>query len=288
GAIYLDPEHLWLTPEEKSVIDTAPDYRQSFGDSLQFVMLARYVRNNQPVRPPEADERTLEDIKFRMSSLLYHELAHANDFFSPDRIAAIEPALSIHVAARVGDLPSEYLAAQYPLQSTMMKQLARVSFKGWDATETQKAYTADDVGAEFPTDYANDYYGYSSQQEDLAMLLEEVMMLYSWGVDRDVAVTNRPPSGSYCDEYRVSWGQRNRVVDQSVRNRAIFVLEQVLPSVVDRVTARLDAEAPPTPMTAGLDWCTNRDLDGEAAARALSGSSSQQKVPAAERWRPYL
>lgn len=288
GAIYLDPRHLWLTRDERLVIDTAPDFRSTFGQSLQFVMLARYVRNNEPVNPPEQGDRTIEDIKYRMASLLFHELGHAGDFFSPDRIAGIEPALSIHVAARVGDIPSEYLAARYPLRSTMLKQLARVSFYGWEANDTQKAYTSEDVGAEFPTDYANDYYGYATQQEDLAMLLEEVMMLYSFGVDRDVAVTNLPPDGSYCDRYIVAWGQRNRVIEPAVKTRALFVLSRVLPEVADQVAQSLDAEAPPTPMQTGVDWCTNRELDGEAAARSLGGDPRQQEVPAIERLRPYL
>ena len=33
GAIHLDPDNLWLTPDERDTINQAPDYRASFGEA---------------------------------------------------------------------------------------------------------------------------------------------------------------------------------------------------------------------------------------------------------------
>ena len=38
GAIYLDAENFWLTPQERDTINEAPDFRAAFGNDLQFVM----------------------------------------------------------------------------------------------------------------------------------------------------------------------------------------------------------------------------------------------------------
>ena len=46
GAIYLDPNYLWLTQAERDTINEAPDYRSGFGAELQFEMLWRYVKDN--------------------------------------------------------------------------------------------------------------------------------------------------------------------------------------------------------------------------------------------------
>jgi hypothetical protein len=46
GAIYLDPDFLWLTPEERATIDLTPDARGAFGASLQFRSIWRYVVDN--------------------------------------------------------------------------------------------------------------------------------------------------------------------------------------------------------------------------------------------------
>ena len=85
GAIYLDPDDLWLTPSQRDTINEAPDYRSNFGDDLNFVMPWRYVKDNQyaslGVPITVRADRTLAQINPDLAFLLYHEPAHANDFF---------------------------------------------------------------------------------------------------------------------------------------------------------------------------------------------------------------
>ena len=75
-----------------------------------------------------------------------------------------------------------------------MRSLAQVSFSANDVQPTaeEAALTSEDIAIEFPADTANDYYNYSTQFEDLAMAFEEAMMFFSYGISRDVAVTNFP------------------------------------------------------------------------------------------------
>lgn len=286
GAIYLDPAGLWLTPEEQATVDTAPDFRAGFGSELQFTMLWRYVRNNEyATRTPSTGTRTVEDIRYRMAALLLHELGHANDFFSPARRAAFDRNLTVLSAALTGTIASSTLANTLPLQSSLMSSLARVSFRGASATAAQQTLTPGEIAGEFPFDAASDYYNYSTTREDYAMLFEEAMMLYLFGIDRDVGVTNRPPSGAPCGDYVVEWGVRNRVTNAEVRRRAVHVVEAVLPEAAVAVEQHLLGEMAPTPMIVGDDWCTNRLLDPPADLQppgtAIAGQGAARRARAA-------
>ena len=279
GAIYLDPAGLWLTPDEQATVDTAPDFRAGFGNALAFRMPWRYVRDNEYVtRTPSSGERTVEDIRYRMAALLLHELAHANDFFSPARVAAANPNLSVLDVAVGGTIPSRQLAVDSPLQSLTMLNLARVSFHGATATVAQQGFLPGDVAGEFPADYASDYYGYSTTREDYAMLFEEALMLYLFDIDRDVGITNNPSSGAPCADYVVEWGVRNRVTDPLVRERAVRVIGDALPEAQGPVGQFLMGEEPPTPMVNGVDWCTNRHLD-EVEPAVQPGATPRRATP---------
>jgi hypothetical protein len=93
-------------------------------------------------------------------------------------------------------------------------------YHGKSASFTQTQLTALEVGEAFELDIANDDYAYASRYEDVAMLFEEAMMKYLFSIDRDIAYTNRPATGSNCDAYRVAWGVRGRLGDSDVKARA--------------------------------------------------------------------
>ena len=273
GAIYLDPDGLWLAQEEQATVDTAPDFRADFGAELSFVMPWRYVRNNEYVTlTPTSGIRTVEDIRYRMAALLLHELAHANDFLSPARVVAADPSRTVLDIAIGGVIPSSQLSNVSPLRSQMMLGLGQVSFQGETASELQKSLVPQDIASEFSTDAASDYYNYSTTREDFAMLFEEAMMLYLFGIDRDVGVTNKPESGAPCADYIVEWGVRNRVLDQQVRDRAVRAIGDALPEAQAAVEQHLMGEDPPTSMVAGQDWCSNRYLDPVEASTPRRGN----------------
>ncbi|MEZ9197671.1 PKD domain-containing protein [Shewanella sp. 10N.286.54.B9] len=261
GAIYLDPNDLWLLAEERDTINEAPDYRSGFGNELQFLMPWRYVKNNQYtsyVTPRSTRiNRTPAEMQPDLASLLYHELAHANDFFPRSIHLALQgPTLLDDYETRNSQqlLVSDQLTAKYPLNSAEMASLANVSFRGESATAQQKSYMPSDISSFFSTDTASDYYAFSTRREDAAMLFEEAMMSHRLGIQRDVGVTDKPDAVS-ADTITVDWGQRGRVGDDSLQNRAAFVISEIFPEL--DATTLVKNLPQPIPMAQGATWSEN-------------------------------
>jgi len=260
GAIYLDANNFWLTPDERDTINEAPDYRAAFGNDLRFVMPWRYVKNNnyasRSVPSNQRITRTGADGLYRLASLLYHELAHANDFFPSTEWFDHTNNTRVLDAAQSTNFESDSLASVFPLQSTTMRNLAQVSFAGNTANNTQKSYLPADISNFFTPDTATDYYNYSSLREDYAMLFEELMMYTRYNIQRDVAVTNQPTGDVvFANDYIVNWGQRGRIGEQNIKPRANFVLERVLPNLNN--TNIINNLPQPTAMVSGNDWIEN-------------------------------
>lgn len=259
GAIYLDPNNLWLTPEERDTINEAPDYRANFGNELQFVMPWRYVKDNDYVSfnypTNERSTRVLADLKYDLADLLYHELAHANDYLPSTEWQRYTDSSRFLDAALNETEISERLEALYPLQSVIMKDLASVRFLGEDASLLQKNYSPDDVAGFYSPDISNGFYNYTNEKEDLGILFESLMMSIRYGVQRDTAVTTKCEDDDTC--YIVSWGQRGRVAEPGISERAQFVAENILPEFDINLISSLPA---PIAMQPGADWWENLEI----------------------------
>lgn len=258
GAIYLDPNDLWLTPIQRDTINEAPDYRSNFGNQLNFMMPWRYVKNNQyaslSVPTTVRTYRTLAQINPDLASLLYHELAHANDFFPRSVHNSLTgPRLLDDYRRRNASksLISDEVSKSYPLMSTEMSGLANISFLGGVANNLQKAYQPSDVSTFFSTDIASDFYAYSTTREDTAMLFEEAMMSYRYQILRDIAVTNKPAVLT-ADTLLIDWGQRGRIADDSLENRAALVIDEILPEL--NGISLIESLPEPVAMTQGQNW----------------------------------
>ncbi|KGJ87380.1 hypothetical protein [Colwellia psychrerythraea] len=260
GAIYLDAENLWLTPQERDTINEAPDFRADFGKDLQFVMPWRYVKDNdyasQSYDKADRVTRSSADGLYRLTSLMYHELAHANDFFPSNEWYIHSNNQRILDAALSSDFESDQLAITLPLASQEMRNLAQVSFAGEAANQIQKNYQPSDIELYFRPDRATDFYAYSSLREDYAMLFEELMMQYRFGVIRDVAITNQPTGNNIsASDYIVTWGQRGRIGDDKLTDRVLFSAIRVLPEF-DSQTA-IATVPMPIEMVSGNSWLGN-------------------------------
>ena len=279
GAIYLDANYLWLTPEQRDVVTEVPDYRLAFDDALNFTSLGRQVRNNDYARQGyPVDERVTRpegDLIVGLGRLLYHELAHAGDYFAPAS-RNLNTSLSIYgnVVSRADArlLPSDDLAKAYPLLSSQMKGLGQVMFLGVAPTAEQKAYSAAQVGNFFASDVASDEYAYSvngdaNSREDLAMLFEEFMMSYRHGIQYDVAYSNVYKEGMTSDQLIVAWGQRGRVGSASIKPRVKLVLSKVAPWID---LAAVDALPAPIQMPVGRSWDANLVLSSSGNATRLA------------------
>jgi hypothetical protein len=266
GAIYLDANNLWQTPEQRDVVTEVPDYRLAFDDELNYSSFGRLVKNNDYARrsfPATARvSRSTEELVLEVGKLMYHELGHASDFF-PTTDRTLDPTQSIYanvlgrITARA--LASDALATQYPLQSAEMKALGQVLFQGAPANAAQKAYTAADVGRFFGSDRASDDYAYSIYQdnnsrEDLAMLFEEFMMAYRHKVLYDIAFTNLYTEGMSAGQVLVGWGERGRIAEPAIKPRIKLVLARIAPWIS---TAAVDTLPAPVMMTVGASWDAN-------------------------------
>ncbi|MFB9242471.1 hypothetical protein IV454_15825 [Massilia antarctica] len=286
GAIYLDANNLWLTAEQRDVVTEVPDYRSAFDDNLNFIPLGRSVKNNAYARRSYPSKtrvtRTTDELLFDLGRLMYHELAHANDFL-PSVERAMDPQRSIweNIGDRVGkrSLPSDALAAQFPLQSSEMLGMGQVLYQGKTATDVQKAYTAADIGRFFASDRASDDYAYSifeddNSREDLAMLFEEFMMSYRHDVRYDVGYANQT-TGS---DLIVGWGERGRIAEPAIKPRIKLVLQRIAPWIDVTAVDRLPA---PLMMKAGETWDANLVLNppgGFAKQSALRIESAEQRA----------
>jgi hypothetical protein len=266
GAIYLDANNLWLTPEQRDVVTEVPDYRLAYADGLNYSSFGRLVKNNDYARrsfpSTQRLSRDSDELVLELGRLLYHELSHASDFF-PTTQRTLNPAQSIYdnVVGRISarTLASDALATQYPLQSLEMKGLGQVLFQGATATAAQKAYTATDVGRFFGADRASDDYAYSiyqdsSSREDLAMLFEEFMMSYRHGVQYDLAFTNVFLGGMTSAQAIVGWGERGRIAEAAIKPRIKLVIARIAPWIDPAVVDSLPA---PILMKVGASWDAN-------------------------------
>lgn len=260
GAIYLDAENFWLTPQERDTINEAPDFRADFGNDLQFSMPWRYVKDNayasQSYSKSTRVTRTPADALYRLTSLMYHELAHANDFFPSNEWYVHSDSQRVLDAAVSTTFESDELAVTLPLKSQEMRDLAQVSFAGESANQIQKNYLPTDIEVFFSPDRASDFYAYSSLREDYAMLFEELMMQNRFGVIRDVAITNQPSGdNTSATDYIVTWGQRGRIGDDKLTDRVLFSASRILPEFDNQ--AAISLVPSPIEMVEGKNWLEN-------------------------------
>ncbi len=277
GAIYLDPADLWLNANERATISKVEDFRSGFSNGLSFRSLWRYVQGKAnafdyfPLDGP-VSSRSINDIVRPMAALLFHELAHANDFMPPGFVGQLNPQLTALNA--INDLSSVRISTgltiQSPLNSQMQYNLAQIMYRGVKATDAQKQLLPEQVGLDFSADGASDSYSYSSQYEDTAMLFEEVMMKYHYNIDRELAFTDAPPAtGASCASYVVRWGVRNRIGNPLVKSRAEIIVQKILG--LNNTAAYFAALPAPRSMLTGVDWCTNlTSLSREGGMQKMS------------------
>jgi hypothetical protein len=269
GAIYLDPSDLWETPAQRDTINQAPDYRAAFGSDLQFEMPWRYVKNNDyasfnyPIS--QRLQRNLSNSLYELAPLLYHELAHANDFFPSTSWHNLTRSKSfldtVNKVYNDKKIQSDGLQNSYPLDSLYasggqneMTKLAQVRFQGENSTSQQRAYTPDDVANLFKTEGAPQFYNYSSTREDYAMLFDGFMMQVRYNVLRDVAVSDQ----AY-DE--IFWGQRGRIGETWIKPRVEYVTTRILPELT-LASQLIDALDEPLVLDINKPWRESVTIDG--------------------------
>jgi hypothetical protein len=233
GAIYIDPHYLWLTPEEASTITDKNDFRQDFGSTLKFIAGSVYTQDNNVISKNNAldsgKSRTLSDIELPLIALLYHELAHANDFAPRQFRDTLDGNIPIEKALNTlkDDRASVALNNQYPLTSSTLKSIGKVLYHGKKPTEEQKQLSAEEAGNLFNEDRASDIYAYSNIYEDTATLFADSMMKIHYNIDSNVVFLNS-------DDYKnnkiiIKWGIKNAIAKENVKSRALLIINKLNP-----------------------------------------------------------
>lgn len=287
NSMYLDPDFLWLTQEEFETISLEEDFRAEFTSRVNFSSLWRYVKDGVSVGRTAYDvdeqgSRTLEQILPWIASLLFHELAHANAAIPSSRISELN-LFAAPFQQEITDVSNEFVV-DTPLLATELYGVAGVLFLGAEPSSREASYSASEIGLLFGGDRANDLYSYSTNFEDLAMLVEEFMMAAYFDTSRDVAFTSLPSGDAFCDDYRLSWGERNRIAIPEVRRRLESVLDALFPET--DFTAELNQLAPPRSLPLGLGWCEYLEqLSGVVSP--LRAQSDAGKLPPPQPRRLY-
>ena len=264
GAMYIDPRYLWLTPEEAANIIKKDDFRSEFSNKLQFLEYAQSTINGQSAYRffslDQNETRSTSDITIPLASVLYHELAHANDFFPPylrDEVILSESVLNNIISIFPQNI-SNKLYETYPLTSEELLAMGNVMYKGEEATSLQQSVTATNMGTLFKEDNAVTNYAYSSPFEDTATLFENAMMKLHYNVEIDYAFLEKPikTENLICDDYIVGWGIKNRIAQEDVKRRSLFVTQKIFPNLANLENLFQNNLGTTKELQAGIDWCT--------------------------------
>ncbi|CAA6803730.1 MAG: Unknown protein [uncultured Sulfurovum sp.] len=234
GAIYIDPRYLWVTDQESKTITQKEDFRSDFGSQLQFIAGSYSTHNGYSIRSQvemgSGQDRNFNDTIAPFAGLLYHELAHANDFIPPSMIDSLDTTKIVSEVIRdiSNSRVSSALYNYSPLTSSELLSLGKVMYHGHTATEEEKDLSGYVAGALFDEEDASDIYAYSTMYEDTATLFADTMMKLYFNVNNNVVFVNADKLNNQ-NVIELEWGVRNPVAKASVAHRAIFVSDRLNP-----------------------------------------------------------
>ena len=250
GAMYLSPEYLWLTTEQKEKIDAwkKADNYCHHASLFNFNFLTRYVNNGtvifydmndimqQAWQAPDSNDtnpRGPENAKLSVASLLYHELAHARDYFPEDvLISRGHFALPDYLRDANGGAVTSALYTAYPLldYTGILSKLSETLYKRQPIDSQLINLPLSYITTAFEQDFSTDVYSFSNKTEDMALLFEEFMMKYHFNLDREIAfVQQLQPESTTCSNLFFQFKAVNRHLDDAILERVSLVSRLMLP-----------------------------------------------------------
>lgn len=268
ASIYIDPRYLWRNKSEWNSIYQQDDYRGKFQSEFITRSANRYIDpsnsdyvtwSNSFNEHSDYTQRNAQMIAPGLYRLLAHELAHANDYLSAHNIQNLADSGRIyHDNMKNFKFLRKELYEAMPLTSTELRDAAWVAFHGYPMTDEIRQLTGEKAGSLFEGDGGAMFYAYSKSAEDVATLFEIFMMYKKYRAISDVAFVSIPTSSSSsCDDQKVQWGQRARLADKEVKQRALFVASRILQRDVSNELVSL--QSAPIAMPLGQGWCESRN-----------------------------
>lgn len=262
GAIYISGSYFWRNYNEWEIVSKAKDSRDGSGMPLQYTFSSDYLKNGKSIYDREdRNTQSYSEIALKTSRVLFHELSHANDFFSPSlyKSEEFDTSKTFSQISMNRYLDNNLLSQQMPekVKSEKLAHLGQVLFQGEKATTADSQVTAEEVLNEFLADSASDEYAYSTDREDFAMCAEESLMFAYNDAPRYIVLIKYPkayftPPENY--KYEFIWGQKGRVLEPRIKEKSIFAVENILnTAAAERVKTKLDSSYSKTIPT-GSTW----------------------------------
>ncbi len=268
SSIYIDPLLLALTEEENDTVDQTSDFRSNYGRDLMIQGTWRYVDDeNQYLYSLSLENRDLQDVIRYTARLLFHELAHANDYYTfqtisanscptcaPVELIALSDRVSRNFGYRRDASPEEYY-----LTDENVHRYAQIRYLGRPSTTPDRAWNAEQFGDWFGEDTSVHDYSYSTNREDVAMLTEATLMKYLFDADIDIAYFDKDhPDDIITGLSPITWGERGRIGKPEIARRARKLFSVMVPGIVP--DQFFDTIEPPQRLQSGCSWLDNIDL----------------------------
>ncbi|CCN68599.1 hypothetical protein [Vibrio nigripulchritudo] len=287
ASIYIDPRYLWRNKAEWDSIYSQDDFRSGFSSDFTYDSANRfiypgskqYVTYSNTFNSMNNAWRESHHIAPGLFRLLSHELAHANDYLPPAYLPQVGDNGTILSAMRDnGNKIHAELQSAHPLTSSLLLEAAEIAFHGKSITDRVRNSTGQIAGSEFKPDGAADFYGYSTNREDVATLFESYMMYKKYGAISDVAFISIPKTKEYtCNDWKVLWGERHRLADDNVRIKTIFVAQRLLGKSESEIVANMPSTGVEvSTLTSGLGWCESRTNSSSSSFMGVSKSSASE------------
>lgn len=253
GAIYLSASYFWKTPEEKIASHKIVDYRSDFGNSLSYEVSNEYVKDKKDIWYSKSRSfRTNEEIAPALISLIFHELAHANDFFQKSFYNSSDLNMNktfyTITDERWGKLETLSQNVKVKLKSEILLRVGKILYQGEEATIEDKNLKAALLSDEFNNDGASDMYAYSSENEDVAMLVERAMFFHYFKYNSYTYFFKFPGPDFKIPRdytYEIGGAVKNKITDAKVKERAQDVLEKMFDATyAQSVINSLDKSSP--------------------------------------------
>ncbi len=231
GAMYINPSSLWLDQAEKDELSLEGDPRQGCGDRLSYDYLFDFQINNEWMRLNHERSRSIKTITLQLSSIIFHELVHANDFFPTDRLSFLSKQLKVSEAFFLNSnyQISNNVSKQFPLRSLNLKRMAKIENLCLGITCSQLDLNPQTIADDLSKEAANSVYSFMNPYEDIAVIGEEVLMSYFFDAKRLSLITDKATRNS--SNYPVYWGTLGFRSDTDFRNKAKAIMSRVLPEI---------------------------------------------------------
>jgi len=268
GSLRMSAHPLWLTDSEKNTMDFSDNSDSRFATALQLRHtwsnnlggIAYDEFNRRASLRQWNGERDFDQILLSFVDGLYHELGHAASYVSLNDLNQLdENQTALNATYRTGADLTKLLVEQLPLNTEVLRPLAKSYYARVETSSEIEALTASEAASLFNADGAVELYSYFSDGEDFATLFAATMMKYHFSANKTVGFSAKPDNTDTCDSFNLVWGAYDRLANPTVANRAHLVSDLIFSDRVDLNDFFLNLPGSQREIQSGTSWCMSRD-----------------------------